>query len=189
MIESVIFMSSSPFFRGGVIGDMFFAWEQAGFFSYLLPFLLIFALVFGVMSKIQIFKENRAINGIIALVVALMALQFSFVSTFFSEIFPRVGIGLSILLVILIFTGLFMDPEKNALMYTMLGIGGVIVVVILIQTSGAIGWSSTWWWYQNWPLIAGVVFVLAIVGIIVGASSTKTSSPSNSPLARALRGQ
>ncbi len=41
---------------GGAIGDVLSSWEQAGFFSYLLPFLLIFALVFGILTQIQLFK-------------------------------------------------------------------------------------------------------------------------------------
>ena len=37
----------------------------------------------------------------IALAVAFMSLQFDVVSMFFSELFPRFGVGLSIILVIL----------------------------------------------------------------------------------------
>ena len=60
--------------------------------------MLIFALVFGILIKTQIFKDNKAVNGIIALAVAFMALQFDFVPTFFAQIFPRLGIGLAIIL-------------------------------------------------------------------------------------------
>ena len=56
---------------GGLVGDMLSQWEQAGFFSYLLPFLLLFALIFGILNQIHLFRENKSINGIIALVVSL----------------------------------------------------------------------------------------------------------------------
>ena len=174
------------YFEGEAIGDMLSQWEQAGFFSYLLPFLLIFALVFGLLTQTRIFKDNKAINGIIAFVVGLMALQFEFVPRFFSEIFPRLGVGLAILLLILIFIGMFADPDSNAVMYSMLGIGAIIVIVILIQTAGAVGWSSGWWWQENWPMVAGVVVILAFIAVIVGGSSTSTDK-SKSPFAQALR--
>lgn len=173
-------------FEGGTIGNMLTYWEQAGFFTYLLPFLLIFALVFGILTQIKLFKDNKAINGIIALVVGLMALQFGFVSQFFSEIFPRLGIALAIMLIILILVGLFSDPDSNAVMYTMLGVGAIIAIIVLIQTAGALNWSSGWWWSENWPMVAGVVVILLALAIIVGGSS-KSTDKSKAPFAQALR--
>ncbi len=174
MLKELFLASFS--FESGVIGDLLSAWEQAGFFSYLLPFLLIFALIFGILMQIQLFKESKAINAIIALVVGLISLQFPIVPQFFSEIFPRLGIGLAIILVILILVGIFIDPDKGAILYVFMGIGAVIVVVVLVQTAGALGWSSGQWWVDNWPMIAGVVFILAVIGIIVGATSKKPTT-------------
>lgn len=162
---------SLAWFEGGAIGDLLSAWEQAGFFTYLLPFLLIFALVFGILNQIQLFKEKKAINAIIALVVGLMSLQFPMVPLFFSEIFPRLGVGLAIILVILIFVGMFIDPGKAGIFYILMGIGAVIVVVVLVQSAGALGWSSGQWWVDNWSMIAGAVFILVIIAIIVGTTS------------------
>lgn len=173
-------------FEGDTIGNMLSQWEQAGFFTYLLPFLLIFALVFGILTQIKLFKDNKAISGIIALVVGLMALQFGLVSQFFSEIFPRLGIALAIILIILILVGLFADPDSNAVMYTMLGVGAIIAIVVLIQTAGAVGWSSGYFWSENWPTIIGVIIFLAIIGVIIGVSSTP-SDKSKAPFAQALR--
>ena len=168
----------APFsFESGAIGDLLSAWEQAGFFSYLLPFLLIFALIFGILNQIQLFKENKAINAIIALVVGLISLQFPMVPMFFSEIFPRLGIGLAIILVVLIFVGMFIDPNKAGIFYILMGIGAVIVVVVLVQTAGALGWSSGQWWVDNWPMVVGAVFILAIIAIIVGSASRGNGTP------------
>jgi len=186
MIERLFSLASYGYFEGGAIGDMLNYWEQAGFFTYILPFLLIFSLVFGILTQIKIFKDNKAINGIIALAVGLMALQFPMVSQFFSEIFPRLGIGLAIILIIMIFVGMFADPDSNAIMYTLLGIGAIIVIVILVKTAGAVGWSSGWWWQENWPMVAGIVGLFIVIGIIIGASNPSTSK-SKSPFAQALR--
>jgi len=168
----LIFLAS--FVESGAIGSLLSSWEQAGFFSYLLPFLLIFALIFGILNQIHLFKNNKAINGIIALVVGFMALQFPMVPQFFSEVFPRLGVGLAIILIIMILAGMFIDPEKAGIMYVLLGVGVIITIVVLVQTAGSLGWSSGSWWQENWQLIVGVVFIMAVIAIIVGAGSKKT---------------
>ena len=173
----------------GTIKDVFSQWEQFGFFDYILPFLLIFALVFGILTKTRIFEKNKAINAIIALAVGLMALQFGFVSQFFSEILPRLGIGLMVILIILILVGLFLNPKNKGMMGLMFAIGMIIIIVILVKTAGAFGW--TWnFWQENLPLVVGIVIILAILGIIIAASSKWERGPqSESILSRALRGE
>jgi hypothetical protein len=127
-------------------------------------------LVFGILERAKIFKDNKSISGIIAFAVGLMALQFDIVPRFFSEIFPRLGVGLAVVLVLLILVGLFIDPDKSGLGITLLVIGAIVAVVVLVTTAGAVGWSSAWWWSENWPLIAGVVVILVAIGLIVGTS-------------------
>lgn len=82
MLEGLTFLAYASY-SGGTIGNLIASWEQAGVFAYLLPFLLMFAIIFGILSKMQIFGDNKAISAIIALVVGFMALQFNIVSTFF----------------------------------------------------------------------------------------------------------
>ena len=163
-----VMLASHGFFRGGYyggsIGNLLAYWEQIGFFSYVLPFLLIFALVYGILTRTQIFKDNRAVNGILALTVGLLALQFDFVPIFFSEIFPRLGVALAIILVILILLGLFMDPDKSWPGYFMFGIATIIIIVVLVQTAGYVGWYAGYFWYDNWP---GIIGILIAVGLIV----------------------
>jgi len=192
MLDGMIFLQ--PFgFYGGNFGNLLLQLEQLGFFDYVLPFLIIFAVIFGILTKIKIFEENKAVNAIIALSVGLMALQFGFVSVFFSEIFPRVGIGITIILIILIFLGLFMDPDSGGTRWIMFGIGALIVIIILVQTAEATSfWYSSFWWQSNIGTILILAFFIAIIGIIVGASSKDSKSygrGGRSPLERALRGE
>lgn len=152
---------------GGDIGDLLYQWGQAGFFSYLLPFLLIFALVFAILTQMKIFKENRAISGVIALAVALMALQFDTVPLFFSEIFPNLGVGLAILLVAMILLGLFVT--SGAVMgWILFGIGAIIFIVILGHTAGSLGVPFGYWLGEHWPtaLLAAVIITLFILILV-----------------------
>ena len=166
-------MLASAAFPSGALGDLLNKWQEAGFFSYLLPFLLLFALVFGILTRIKIFKDNKTVNGIIALAVAILALQFNFVPDFFSQIFPRVGVALAIILAIMIIVGLFADPESNLVNYVLLGIGVITVGVVIIQSAGAVGWQSGAWWGDNWAIIVGAIVLVILVAVIIGSASSK----------------
>ena len=147
-----------------------------GFFDYVLPFLLIFALVFGILSTMRIFRDNKAIPGIIALAVGLMALQFGFVPQFFSEIFPRAGVALAVVLVFIILAGLFIDPERSWINYVLLGIGAFAALTTLYKSSTVLGWYSGYWVGDNlFGLIVLLVFII-LVAIIIGSGKPKDGS-------------
>ena len=154
-------------FAGGGIGDLLSQLEQLGFFSYALPFLILFALIFGVLSRMNLFgTTSKVTNAIISLSVSLMALQFGFVSQFFSEIFPRMGAGLAVILVVLIVIGL-VNPTRAWNKGLMMIMGLVIVGVILYQTFGADYWyNAGYWWPENWLtffIIVGIIFTIGAV--------------------------
>lgn len=177
MLKEMIFFQSAGFFGSGAMADLLSKWEQMGLFSYLLPFLLIFALVFGILTKTNIFKDNKAVNGIIALAVALMALQFNFVSDFFSQIFPRVGVGLAIILIIMVIAGLFAPQDSNIVNYVLLGVGVLIVGFILIQTAGELGWQGGQFWDEYGGTIIILVVVVALVIALINSKSGNKESP------------
>jgi len=181
MIDSLMLASHGFFggFSGGGIGNLLSYWEQAGFFSYVLPFLLIFALVFGILTRVQIFKDSKVINGIIALTVGLLALQFNFVPIFFSEIFPRLGVALAVILMILILLGLFLDPKKAWVGFLLFGIAAIIVIVVLVQTFGYLGYGGGFLYfiYDYWPTIVGIILFLVVIGVIIGAGKTPPRTP------------
>lgn len=163
--------------RSGGIGSVLATWEQSGVFDYLLPFLLIFALIFGILSRIQLFKDNRAITSIISLVVGLMALQFEFVSVFFAEVFPRLGVALSIILVLLIMTGIFIDKKSKGLMWGLFAVGVIIAAVVLINSGEALGWSTGKLWAEDWHNIVLGIIVVAFVVAIVFSGGKKSDKP------------
>lgn len=194
MIKELMFLQYYSYFGDSPIQNMLAAWYDYGFFTYLLPFLLIFAIVFGILTKVNIFgkKEgggSNAINAIIALAIGLMALQFHFVPIFFQEIFPRLGVALAVLLAFLILTMLFIDPKEKWINYVFLGVGVILLIVILVQTAGSVGWYSGYWWRANWPMVAGAIVFLAVIGVIVGSANPKKSTEQGqSPLYRSLFG-
>jgi hypothetical protein len=170
-------------FYGGSIGDLLSYWEQAGFFAYVLPFLLIFAIVFGILTRANIFgqgsdgKGNKGLNAIISLVIGLLALQFNIVPIFFADIFPRLGIGLSVILVLMILIGMFIPAGNNSTVnYLLMGVAAIVFIVVITKSFGDLGFGTSnigYWIYANLPLITTVLIVLAAVGAVVGAGAPK----------------
>src|SRR3990172_5798244 len=88
-------------------------WQTAGVFDYILPFLLVFAIVFGILASTNILGSQKGVNVIIALVVGLLSIRLGLVQRFFTELFPRLGVGLAVILALLILTGLFISDDET----------------------------------------------------------------------------
>ncbi|VVB79542.1 Uncharacterised protein [uncultured archaeon] len=147
------------------IGKMFGQWEQAGFFAYIIPFLIIFALLYGILSKIKIFGEDsKKVNAILSVAIALISVQFSFLTDFFSALFPRFGIGIAVILVAMVLMGLFFEEKHKG---TMMYVGGGIFVIVLLSTFFALGWGADWNLGENLPLILMVVMFLALLWAVL----------------------
>ena len=160
------------------ITDLLNQANDIGVFSYVLPFLIIFAIVFAILEKSGILgKDAKGVNAIVAMAIGLMGLLNDFVSTFFATIFPRMGVFLSILIVVLIFLGFFVDASSWAGKWW---IGLVIGIVVVF------------WSWENWNIffggnfyglsgfflenIATILIVIAIGAIIYFVIGGKSSS-------------
>jgi hypothetical protein len=163
-------------FLSGGIGDALNSLASAGFFTYAVPFLLIFALVFGILSRMGLFKENKAVTAIIALAVGLMALSVPTVPQFFSQIFPSMGIGLTILLVIMILVGLFSDPSKGWLTISLFVVAAIVALVVIVQSSGL---DIGAWIQNNLGNTAGTIVIVVLVVVVIAAviGRTKKQDP------------
>jgi len=159
-------------------------WNDMGVFSYMIPFLLIFAVVFAILDKTKMLSsadsENRWILTIIAASIGLLSLQFDFVSEFFAVIFPRFGIGLALFLVLIIFLGFFWPEGSTGFTGHTKWIGFVVAIGVAIwalsswdQWSSQMGFGG--WFVQNvWALI--ILGGLIALIIIVATSSNKKKS-------------
>ncbi|MDP3965959.1 MAG: hypothetical protein Q8Q04_00325 [archaeon] len=190
MIEGLI-LASYGIVGGGTIGNFLYDLENAGVFSYVLPFLLIFAIIYAVMTKAGFLGSNTAVNFIISIAVALMALQFQFVSYFFSEIFPRLGIVLSLILVFMIILGLFVNWESPGAKWGFGLLGGIAGVVIVVQSfSEAFGWNgdlfgggSFGWWLEQYSttIIIVVLVLVCLIGIPLAGKKKKMQKAGVAP--------
>lgn len=151
------------------IETMLSQWNEIGVFDYLLPFLLIFALVYGILSHTKSFGENNAVHLTIALVIGILALRMGFVQDFFREVFPRFAVALAVLLVFVILASAFFvdaDHKKgwNIGLYTL---GGIAALLVVFNSFNELGYWGSSWWYDWGALIVGALF---IVGLIIAIS-------------------
>lgn len=164
---------------GVSITDGMNALNELGVFSYVIPFLLIFAIVFAILDKTKLLStkgddnkytnENKGITAIIAVAVGLLALQFDIVSTFFATIFPRLGVGISIFLCFIILVGFFLPAPSNGKGLKGQWIGWVIFAGVAIWSiSSWLSWNGSsgfggWFMEYIWAIVVlGVVVALVI---------------------------
>lgn len=163
------------------IGSILLTFDSMGVFDYLLPFVLIFAFIFGILTKTELLgKENKGLNAVIALALAAMSLQLDFIPLIFREMFPRLGVGLAVLLCLLILVGLFIkgsgtNSEKTwNIIFSVVGV--VIFLVILVQSFDMFGWGGFGGFggdVVGW-IVGAVLLVGVIVAIVMSTNSTST---------------
>ncbi len=149
--------------------SLMYEFEANGIFDIALPFLLIFAIVFGILTATNIFSGNKGVNVIVAVVIGLMSLRLGMVQAFFTEVFPRFGIAIAILLVIGILAAAFIPDEQRK--YWSIGLaaaGALFGAIAVFNAFDAVDWFWTDWFFgEN---LSTTIIVLAIVGLIIAVS-------------------
>ncbi|MDO8555962.1 MAG: hypothetical protein Q7R96_02200 [Nanoarchaeota archaeon] len=88
----------------GTFDELFNTLSEAGFFAYLLPFVVMFAISFALLQKVKIFGGNKKIDGILAIAMGFLFLQNTYLLELFQRLLPNVSfILLAVLLGLLIF--------------------------------------------------------------------------------------
>lgn len=152
-------------------------WEQYGMFSHFLPFLLIFALVFGILTKAKILGDNKGVIVIVAIAIGLLSLQYNLVPEFFALIAPALGVGMIILLTFLILMGLFVDWENEKWgRYVFFAIGAIIALIVVFSSLAGNNWQLGYWWDQWGGVILLIGLIVAALAIVILGGGKKKSS-------------
>lgn len=155
---------------------VFSQWESIGVYTVILPFLLVFALVFGILSTTNILGKDRGVIVVIAFAVSLLGTRYigeNLVGRFFETVFPRFAILLTILLILVIAVGLFIT-DVNSVRGWFIGLGVFAVVaagIVIFQSFDEAGFVSGSLWDENWPTI---LLTIAIIVLIIYVSVKKS---------------
>jgi len=182
---------------GGIynVQDVLYQWENAGVFDFVLPFLLIFAVIFGILTATNAFGKNKGVPVIVSLSVALMALRATFggrylVREFFREVFPQTAVALSIILVAVILTSVFIPKEHlKGWLIGFYSIGGLAALLVVFNSFSNLSWFTSGWWSDYGGIMIGLLFVVAVVvAVSLTGDSDKKSSSNGDVTLKAWRG-
>ena len=158
----VVFMQSYSFQR--VMDQL----TDLGLFDFILPFLLIFAVIFGVLSYMKMFGDSRGVNVLIALVIGLLAVRWSGYTDFLKVISPKLGIGLVILLILIILIGLFVPRGAKAVVgWILISIGFIIFLVIMAQTYEILRPAYGGGGFLTEDIVGYLILVALLIGVVV----------------------
>lgn len=106
--------------------------QQLGFYSTVLPFLLIFAFTYGLLSRFKPFGDSKTVNGIISIVLGLIFISFTKTSAFLQNLLPFISAMLLILFfVVMIF--MFMGVKGETIAEAMTDPSGYWTLIILVM--------------------------------------------------------
>jgi hypothetical protein len=159
-------------FAGFGFGDLLAQLDTLGFFSFILPFMLVFAFSYAILGNIKVFTNNKGAAAIIAFALGMLSLQFNVVPAFFATIFPHFGIGLSVLLVGLILAGVFIG-DLDAYKWIFFGLGAIIFLVIVISSFSEYNVQYGFWENYGAMVILGILIIAGIVAVLLGSKSSK----------------
>lgn len=188
MIEGIVALASFGIVGGGTFGNLLYQLQNLGLFSYILPFLMIFAIVYAILSNTHLLGDNMGVHLTLSIGVGLLSLQFNFVSYFFAQIFPRLGILLIIIFILILVLSFFPDQPWTKYLMGGLGLIGVAMIVIQSFSNTFFGWSS--WGIFNgqfsfllqeygpkWIVIG--FFILVFAAIIIGGRHRRGNNQNN----------
>jgi len=171
MVSGLILAWGGVGWGGFSVVDILNQWANAGVFSYVLPFLLVFGFVYGVLSKTKILGENIGVNMVIALAAGGLSLVGDFLPRFAQSIMPFMGMGISILLAAIILGGLFLgDDDLKWVKYVIFGIGIAVFVVVVLASLSDYNFAGNYFWQDYGSSI--VVLVLIVAAIVFMTKAT-----------------
>lgn len=130
--------------------------QELGFFTFILPFLLVAAIFYGLLRKSQVFgkpEDNTAVNAIVALIAGFMVWAYPVITGVVTEqlladFFFKSSIITLVVMLGLLITGMFMPADLPKLIGEKLGtskglpviiIGAVVVIGVAAGASGVLG--------------------------------------------------
>ncbi|MBW3015371.1 hypothetical protein KY330_03050 [Candidatus Woesearchaeota archaeon] len=165
--------------------------QQIGFVDLFLPFILIFAVVYGILSRMQLF-DNRNLNTAISVVLALLVVIPHVTGTYppnadvvqiINDAIPNVGVVLVAVLLLFIMIGAWGVNWAGATAGWVRNIAVALSVVAILYIFGSsAGWFRYPPYWLSWlvhPDTAMIVVGVLVCGLIIYAIRASVNNPPN----------
>lgn len=151
--------------------------QQYGFVDLVIPFVLIFAVLFGILSKVNLFgtgDEPKKYNAIIAIAIALLVViphslspspndAVSVINRFLPE-FVFISIAMLILLMLVGLVG----GQHTATAGPLVGVAALLAVIYLaLVVINALSPTSLPYSFLNDPNFQALVIVILVLGLVI----------------------
>ncbi len=141
--------------------------QEFGFFSVMLPFLLVFSILYGILERTKLFGENKHdINAVIAFSMGLIVVATSWVVGALTDFLPYVGLLSVVVISALMLLAMFYEKLDDLYKVGIVKYGGPIFVTIGVAMSlmYVFGWNL-----RNATTILGIDLadLASVAGIII----------------------
>lgn len=142
-----------------------------GFFSFLLPWLFVFAIVYGLLERAKLFGGiNSRVAAVLALVIAFFVAGYAgpAISAFFATLFPGATMILSLILVFVMFWLLLKPADEKDAMKSLLG-GKLffILLAVLLLIGAWVVLGGSFGGIVITEQIWSIVFFLVVIALVV----------------------
>ena len=149
-----------------LIADTLNLWESFGIFSIVLPFILIFAVIYGMLTKMEFF-EKRSTNILISASVGLIATALGYYGNCLSAFVIASVISITCVLILYLAVGFVIEEPKKASAFAWIIV--VIVFYIVFTTFPTCSFEPI-----GIPLPIWIIFAV-VIGFIVWIFYDKSS--------------
>ena len=162
---------------GSALQGLFQSLVDWGFVDAFLPFLLLFVLLFGILQKVEIFKEgdkpNRRINGILSFIIAAMVVVPHIIGAYppgsdpidiINQFLPSTAVVLLAILCVILLLGLAGGEIPSLLLWAiaLVALGFLIVMMLMAMIPGFLPTFD----FLRDPSIQALIIILLVMGLV-----------------------
>jgi hypothetical protein len=159
------------------VPDFLVQLEQFGLLDAVLPFILIFAILFTVLSKTNVVSDKKNIHMLVSLVISLLVILPHVMGTYppgqdvvniINNALPNMALVIVIIVAALIVMGIFRAPGDTGVPGAGLMVPLSAIVIIYIFGLAAGWWKSlSFLSFLNNPDIQALVVIVLVFGLVI----------------------
>ena len=165
------------------LDELIVTWKEAGLYSVLLPFLIVFAISFAVIEKSGILGKKKQINVIVSAALGLFVVSNVRVIEIITRFLPNIALFMIVILMFLLLIGTMIGGRieyRGWVIYLAVFVSIVFVIWALAADFIGTEWNLPSFWYGFDPATKTTIFFVAaivvVIALFMGNSKTTLKS-------------